>query len=120
MCNHTEASFRAISADGQLLDAGDLPASILDVPEGNYNLVAWHHQNKVEQPLLVTAGTTNRMEVDFLYGAALLETEPPGATVLTKDGREWGMTPRLFPELTTGSWQFELRLFGYDPTKRAV
>jgi tetratricopeptide (TPR) repeat protein len=114
-CNQSGASFQVFNAENQLLEAGDLPASLLDVPQGNYKLIAWHHKNKHEQRLAVKAGITNNAQVEFLYGAALLQTEPPGATVVTADGQEWGVTPRSFPELTAGQWQFQLRLSGYSP-----
>jgi tetratricopeptide (TPR) repeat protein len=114
-CNQSEASFQVYKTDGQLLEAGDLPAWIVEVPEGTYNVVSWHHKNKKEQVFAVQAGITNSVQLEFTYGAALLETEPPGAAVMTLGGQECGKTPLLFSELPTGKWKFQLRLAGYSP-----
>ena len=119
-CNQRQASFQVFKADGGLLEAGDLPARILDVPQGTYQLVVWHHKNKKEQALAVRAGTTNSAEIEFTYGAAFLQTDPPGAAVLTANDHEWGVTPLLFSELTAGRWQFELRLSGYSPVVAVI
>ncbi len=118
-CGQPEASFQLFKADGQLLEAGNLPALLVEVPEGNYQLISWHHKHKKDQTVAVTAATTNSMEIEFVYGAARLETTPSGATVLT-DGHQWGVTPMLFSELTTGRWHFELQLSGYSPVDAVV
>jgi tetratricopeptide (TPR) repeat protein len=113
-CNQSDASFQLLKTDGQLIEAGELPSTMRDMPEGNYKVIAWHHRNQRERMLTVKAGMTNSLEVQFLYGAAVLETEPPGAMVTSSDGREWGYTPLRLAELPIGHWQFNLTRDGYE------
>jgi tetratricopeptide (TPR) repeat protein len=114
LCNQANASFQIQEADGQMLEAGEFPSTIRDLPEANYKLIARHHQNQHERTLKVQAGTTNRIEMEFSYGAAFLETEPRGAMVTTSDGRELGQTPLRLEELLPGQRQFELKREGYE------
>ena len=113
-CNQSGASFQVADRSGKLVEAGDLPATIPEVPEGNYKLTVWHHRSKVEQTLVVKAGSTNRIEVPFLYGGVRLETDPPGATVVTAGGENLGVTPLLLSELVAGRLRIEMRLAGYS------
>jgi len=114
-CNRTGASFQVLKPDNTLVEGGEFPFIIRDLPEGSYKLVAWHRENRREEWLMVKAGVTNTAEVQFRYGAVVLETEPPGASVASEDGREWGNTPLMFVELTPGQRQYQLRLSGYSP-----
>jgi tetratricopeptide (TPR) repeat protein len=113
-CNQANASFQVLKIDGQLLEAGDFPSTIRDVPEGNYKVIAWQKRNQQERTLAVKAAMLNDMNIEFLYGAAVLETEPPGATVTGSDGQEWGRTPLRLEELLPGRRQLELRRDGYE------
>jgi hypothetical protein len=113
-CNRAGASFQLLKPDNELVEGGDLPYTIQDLPQGNYKLVAWHHGNRRDETLMTKAGVTNSIEVEYEYGAAVLETEPSGATVATENGREWGTTPLTFLELTPGRWRFLLRREGYE------
>jgi hypothetical protein len=114
-CNQAGASFQVLDFSGQLLEAGDLPATVPEVPEGSYKLVAWHHRTKIGQTLAVKASETNRTEVKFLYGAVRLDSDPPGATVVTKEEQELGVTPLFLSELTAGRLRIEIRMAGYSP-----
>jgi hypothetical protein len=58
---------------------------------------------------------TNDNPIEFLYGAAMLQTEPPEATVQDGNGRDWGITPLNLPELVPGTLQFTLHRAGYEP-----
>ncbi|HWX23334.1 MAG TPA: PEGA domain-containing protein [Candidatus Binatia bacterium] len=113
-CNRLGASFQLLKGDNELVEGGDFPSTVQDVPQGNYRLVAWHHGNRRDEALTVKAAVTNSMEVQIEYGTAVLETEPVGATVATKNGRECGTTPLTLAELTPGRWQFLLRREGYE------
>lgn len=114
-CNQPDATFQLLALDGGQEDAGDFPAFIKELPEGNYKLISQHHGHQHEQMLAVKAGTTNENPVEFLYGAAMLQTEPPEALVQDENGRDWGITPLNLPELVPGTLQFTLHRAGYEP-----
>jgi tetratricopeptide (TPR) repeat protein len=58
---------------------------------------------------------TNNHPVEFLYGAAVLETDPSGADVQDGGGHYWGATPLSLPELLPGTLQLTLHRGGYEP-----
>ena len=98
------------------MERGDLPATIRDLPEGDYKLLALHHGNRREERVPVNAGMTKSNEVTFAYGIAVLESEPVGATVTTADGHLLGVTPLRLSELNAGHWEFVLRREGSEAT----
>jgi hypothetical protein len=114
-CNQSDANFQLLTLDGGQVEAGGFPAFIKELPEGNYKLISQHHGHQHEQTLAIKAGTTNDNPIEFLYGAAMLQTEPPEATVQDGNGRDWGITPLNLPELVPGTLQFTLHRAGYEP-----
>jgi hypothetical protein len=114
-CNQPDATFQLLTLDNQQEEAGGFPDLITELPEGNYKLISKHHRHQHEQTLAVTAGTTNDNPVEFLYGTAVLETEPPDASVQDGYGREWGITPLTLSELTPGTLQVTIHRMGYEP-----
>ena len=94
---------------------GGFPDLIPELPEGNYKLISRHHGHQHEQALAVKAGTTNDQPVEFLYGAAVLETEPPNATVQDGNGHQWGVTPLRLSALSPGTLELTLHRAGYEP-----
>ena len=114
-CNQSDANFQLLTLDGRQEEAGGFPTLITELPEGNYKLISQHHGHQHEQTLAVKAETTNDSPVEFLYGAAVLETEPPGADVQDGSGREWGVTPLNLPELSPGTLRVTIHLAGYEP-----
>jgi hypothetical protein len=116
VCNRSNAMFQVLKAGGELLEAGEFPATLRDVPEGDYTVATWHHQNRQEQKLSVKAGVSNDATIQFIYGTALIESEPSGASVTGADGHLRGYTPLRLEEMPVGQWQFNLRLDGYEPT----
>jgi len=114
-CNQSDANFQLLTLDEKQVEAGGFPTLITELPEGNYKLISQHHGHQQNQELTVKAGTTNDNPVEFLYGAAVLQTEPPEASVQDRNGREWGITPLNLPELVPGTLQFTLHRAGYEP-----
>jgi hypothetical protein len=114
-CNQSDASFQLLTLDGQQEEAGGFPAFIKELPEGNYKLTSRHHGNQHEQTLAIKAGVTNDNPIEFLYGAAMLRTEPPDASVQGGNGSVWGITPLNLPEIIPGTLQFTLHRAGYEP-----
>ena len=114
-CNRDAASFELLAGDNRLTEAGGFPFTILELPEGTYKLITQHHHNRFEQKVVVKAGTTNAFEVELVYGSASLISEPAGATVLTDNDHNWGMTPLTLSELPVGTYHFTLTREGYEP-----
>jgi len=86
-CNEADATGQFLQADGQVLETVTFPYSIWQVPEGIYTLTAQHHNDVLSQKVVITANATNQLSLNFLYGSAVLETEPPGAAVRTAAAR---------------------------------
>jgi hypothetical protein len=114
-CNQSNATFQLLALDDRPIESGEFPSSITELPEGNYKLITRHHGHERQQGLVIQARTTNDFPVEFMYGRAVLETEPPDASVQDAAGREWGVTPFKFSELTPGILQLTLHRVGYEP-----
>ncbi len=113
-CNEADATFQLFTTDGRQVEAGSFPSFITELPEGDYKLVSVHHRHRFPQTVSITTGATNDHPVEFLYGKAVLETEPPAATVLGDGGREYGVTPFTFDELSPGILKVVLHRAGYE------
>jgi hypothetical protein len=114
-CNKSDAMYRLESANGQSVDSGNLPAIASELPTGDYQLTVWYHNRQLQQSAVVETGVTNEVPIEFVYGAVLLETVPPGAQVLTPNGNYLGQTPLLLSDLMPQTAQFNLALSGYEP-----
>src|SRR5262249_24552227 len=108
------ASFQLNDAGGRLLEAAEFPATITELPEGRYQLLAEHHGRRRQRQLTVNGNATNAIAVDFVYGTAVFETTPPGARVLSTEDRDLATTPLSLPELEPGAWKFAVRKEGYE------
>ena len=113
-CNQSEATFQLLRGDDEIMDSGAFPATIVELSEGTYNLVAWHHKRRWDVRPEVKSGATNEVLVEIKYGSAILETKPPGASVTGSDGHYWGTTPLQLAELQPGTWRFSLRLDNFE------
>jgi tetratricopeptide (TPR) repeat protein len=114
-CNKSCATYELLRVNVEPMLSGDLPATLTDLPENAYKVVARHHDHEWTKMFYLKAGTTNTIDVDFQYGAALLETTPPGAVVFDSAGTQRGVTPLTLSELQPGKWKFNLRLNDYEP-----
>jgi len=63
---------------------------------------------------------TNEVPLDFVLGAARLESVPAGAEVHTPDGSNLGQTPLDVPDMPPQTAQFNLSLQGYEPVSVTV
>jgi tetratricopeptide (TPR) repeat protein len=114
-CDQEGATYQLLRLNDEPVQTGDLPASLSQLPEGTYKLIAWHHNHEWTERLTVNAEKTNNLPIEFKYGMAVLESSPPGAVVTTADGRERGRTPLILNELQPGVWKFSLQLYNYEP-----
>jgi hypothetical protein len=119
-CNQDGATFQLTGTDGTLVETGEFPSQISDLPQGSYQLKAWHHNHQWNKSAPVVAGMTNTCRIEFQYGSAVLNTTPSGATVTTADGRDAGVTPLTLTELQPGVWKFNLRLDNYEPATASL
>ena len=111
--SHEQVSYELLNENRERLSLGSLPATITDLPEGKYQVIARYNEDERDWTVSVTAGTTNDSKLEFVYGAATIESEPPGATVMS-GGKEYGITPVTIPELKTGTFEFSLALSDYN------
>lgn len=114
-CNQPDASFELRNSHGQIVEDGSLPRLISELPQGGYTVYGIHHGNHQQTNVWVTTGSTNTIVLPFYYGAVVLESDPPGATILAKDGEKLGTTPMTFAEVRPGSLQFTLQREGFEP-----
>jgi len=113
-CNEADANGELMEPDGRVIEVFTFPYSISDLPVGAYKVTAQHHNDVLTRTLDVQLGMTNQLALDFSYGTAVLETEPPGAVVRTGDGQYLGVTPLNVTELKPGTWTFVLQHDGYE------
>lgn len=111
--SHADATYELHDDQGKWLNFGSLPATIPGLPEGKYLLTTRRKRDQRELPVTITASMTNAMRVEFVYGAAMIESSPTGA-VVTSGGNEWGVTPLTLPELPLGNFAFTVRLNDYE------
>ena len=113
-CNQSDATFQLLTLDNRQIETGGFPFLITGLPEGSYKLISQHHGHDRNQSVAITAGMTNDHPVEFLYGAAVFETEPPGAVAQDGQGRDWGVTPFNLRELSPGTLLLTLHRAGYE------
>jgi hypothetical protein len=113
-CNQNGVTFQLNVLNGRLVQTGELPALIKDLPQETYEVVAWHHNHQWTKKTVVVAGMTNTCRIEFQYGSAVLESRPSGATVTASDGRELGTTPLTLNELQPGTVKLNLQLNNYE------
>jgi tetratricopeptide (TPR) repeat protein len=111
--SHSNTAFRLDGKNNAVRVNGELPATIDELPAGDYELAAERRGERQTQTVWITAGQTNDVFVEYKYGAATLETEPAGARV-EADGRERGTTPLTLTELRPGIWEFALQRDKYE------
>ncbi len=114
-CNKDDAEYRLESDTGRSVESGSLPATVVELPPGSYLLTIGYHNRQMQKVAVVEVGITNEVPIQFVYGAAQLETVPSGASVLATNGNYLGQTPLLLPDMTPQTAQFNLSLAGYEP-----
>jgi hypothetical protein len=117
--SHPDAEYQLVGSDRRLIDAGKLPTTLGELPEGEYRLISMRKSDRQSTAVTIKGGLTNAFRVEFVYGAAVVESDPAGATVY-RDDHELGITPLVLPELATGEFSFSLRLNDYEPVTNAI
>lgn len=112
--SHADISYELRKSDRTLMESGTLPVTIAGLSESSgYQLLSERKTDQQSQIVAVNGGTTNTVKVEFVYGTAIIESEPAGATVL-RNGREIGTTPLTLPEVNLGSFEFTLHLAEFE------
>ena len=114
-----DVSYELRNGNRERLSVGSLPATITELPEGKYQVSARRNDDERDWVVTVTAWATNAAKMKFMYGAATVESDPPGATV-TSGGKEYGVTPLNLPDLPPGSFKFSLALLDYETLSGTV
>ena len=117
--SHGDVTYELRNGNRERLSVGSLPATITELPEGKYQVSARRNDDERDWVVTVTAWATNAAKMEFMYGAANLESDPPGATV-TSGGKEYGVTPLTLPELKPGQFEFSLALSDYETLTGSV
>jgi len=111
--SHADIAYQLFTDKESWIDAGRLPTTINELPEGNYRLIYTRKSDRRTMSVSVKTGVTNTAKVDFVYGAAVLESVPSGAGVYVGTS-QLGITPLALPELEPGKFEFTLRLNDYE------
>jgi hypothetical protein len=119
-CNRDGATYDLQNLDGQNADRGNLPATVTELPAGGYHLTILYHNRQMQKSIQVYAGVTNEVPLEFVFGAARIESTPSGADVRTANGDFLGQTPLDLPEITPQKAQLNLSLNGYEPVSVAL
>jgi len=113
-CNETGATYQVRDGNGNQIEDGRLPATVVGLPSGEYQVTVAYHNHQLVQTSLVAADTTNDVPFRFIFGAITFECVPPGATVYDRSGNRLGVTPLRLLELPPGPAEFNLQLNGYE------
>lgn len=110
-----DAVFELLSrARKRIARSGETPATLVNLPEGIYEVHVIRGKHRKEVSAIVGAGSTNRAHAAFSYGTFELTTDPPNATV-TENGLEMGATPLSRKELLPGAYRYQVRAEGFLP-----
>ena len=104
----------------QVLESGELPATITALKVGAYQLRARYRGLVVDHSVTIAATPTNQLAVEFPLGNISIETKPTGAVLRDVQGNELGKTPFNLTGVPAGAWRGEVVLTNYVPVPLAV
>lgn len=112
--NQSDISYELLGTNQGRLAHGRVPDAVTQLPAGSYEVVARRGKSRRSRPVTVNAFETNNVRLEFVYASVTVETEPPGAKVMSTSGDELGVTPITVNEVETGMQQFRLLKEGYE------
>ena len=86
----------------------------LTIPTDEYTVTAKYAFSEERSTAVVSTYLPATVSITPRFGAARLESDPAGATVLDDTGRSLGTTPVTLSQLKTGIWKFSLEHDGYE------
>jgi tetratricopeptide (TPR) repeat protein len=111
--SHAATTFNLLNASGQTVVGGNFPDTVSELPAGAYQLQAERRGEQRISSVAVKGAATNEIMLKFEYGAVVLDSDPPGASVISGRGENLGKTPLTLSEVPAGVWKADLRLEGY-------
>lgn len=108
------ATVAAPPGDGKGLYRGTSPAQIDDVPTGRYVLKVQRGSWVLRREVEVLRNQSVWVMPEFVFGAVVITSDPPGAWV-KRDGIALGQTPLRLGEIKPGAVAFTLEIDGYEP-----
>ncbi|MFZ3376273.1 MAG: bifunctional serine/threonine-protein kinase/formylglycine-generating enzyme family protein [Chthoniobacterales bacterium] len=112
------AQFSLRSEDGQISRDGVTPAKIVDLPTGNYSVMARRGEWEMHETVEVQRGEITRKSFAFLNAAVAIVSEPAGAEVFV-DGTSRGHTP-LQIELPARPHELVAHLDGWPDERQSL
>jgi hypothetical protein len=112
------------AAEFELLDGGKpvrrgaLPATLADLPTGNYEVVAHRGGRTVRESVTVEAERGASLTLAFTSGRLPVASDPPGASIFL-DGVSEGTAP-LTLDLPAGSYEVSARYRNWPESRQAV
>lgn len=101
-------------SDGRRTYRGTSPAQIDDVPTGRYSLKVQRGSWVLRRDVEILRNQLVSVTPEFVFGAVIVTSEPPGAWV-KRDGIALGQTPLRLGEVKPGPVTFTLEMEGYQP-----
>ena len=108
-----DAEFELVPVSDGERATGKLPSEFRWMRSGPYRLLARRGDYRRESRITLEPGITNRIGVDFPYGALDVQSVPAGASVFL-GGKEAGITPIVFSEVIPGRQKLEIAKTGFD------
>jgi len=113
----TNAQFRLESP--QVTIEQSTPATLLELPEGDYNLVIWQGEYRQRIPVVVRASSpTNEVKAEFTYTPVTITSEPTNAQI-TLGSKVIGNTP-LTVELPANRYVVAIEKKGFATTNLSL
>ncbi len=112
--SHPDIKYQLLGSDYKEVASGLLPTTITELPEGNYQLISTRLTDQRVNTLTLEGNATNEVRVEFVYGTVVIETTPPGASVLTEDGNNLGVTPLTLKDRSPGQLRYRLERDGWE------
>lgn len=120
VCDRSPATYELQDATGNIVEQGDVPALITEVPGGRYFVLVKYRNHALKQGIDVLNTRTNEASLHFAFGAARFESVPSGASIYAADGTYLGTTPVVATELPPSTADYRLQLDGYDAATVSV
>jgi len=119
-CNEAPAIYELLDGNRNLVEKGDMPATVTELPSARYEIRVVYHNYQIKREITVSDKETNDVPLHFTFGAARFESVPSGAQVYTTNGAFLGTTPVIVSEIPPSTADYRLQLNGYGTATVSV